>query len=59
MQALAETVRASAGAETADGAAVQRDALRAAAEQVDRALRQGLYGRGAAHQRPPEVAMMT
>ena len=59
MQALAETVRASARTEAADGAAVQLDALRAAAPEIDRAMRQGLYGHGAAHQRPPDVALMT
>ncbi|BDA48137.1 hypothetical protein COCOBI_11-3960 [Coccomyxa sp. Obi] len=59
VQALAGTVRASARAEMADGAAVQRDALRAAAPEVDRAMRQGLYGHGAAHHRPPDVALMS
>ncbi len=59
MQALAKTVREATGAELANGASQQRDALRAAAPQVDRAVQQGLYGRGAATHRPPDVAMMS
>ncbi|EIE27217.1 ARM repeat-containing protein [Coccomyxa subellipsoidea C-169] len=59
VQALAKTVREATGAELANGASQQRDALRAAAPQVDRAVQQGLYGRGAATHRPPDVAMMS
>ncbi|KAK9907508.1 hypothetical protein WJX75_004974 [Coccomyxa subellipsoidea] len=59
VQALAKTVREATGADLANGASVQRDALRAAAPQVERAMQQGMYGRGAASQRPPDVALMT
>jgi len=61
MQALSKTVReATAVAEAvANGASVQQDALRAAAPQVHRGMQQGLYGHGAASQRPMDVALWT
>lgn len=58
MQALSKTVREAAAA-VANGSSVQQDALRAAAPQVHRGMQQGLYGHGAALQRPLDVALWT